>query len=64
MIILNNGKLCSKRQRAKNTGEKMIKKYEAPELELRYFTDEDVLTESEESIFPGDGWVKDPFAKE
>ena len=42
----------------------MIKKYEAPELELRYFTDEDVLTESEESIFPGDGWVKDPFAKE
>ena len=42
----------------------MIKKYEAPELELRYFTDKDVLTESEESIFPGDGWVKDPFAKE
>ena len=42
----------------------MIKKYEAPELELRSFTDEDVLTESEESIFPGDGWVKDPFAIE
>ena len=42
----------------------MIKKYDLPELELRYLTNEDVLTESEETVFPGDGWVKDPFTKE
>ncbi len=51
-----------KKQKAQE--KKMIKKYELPELELRYLTNEDVLTESEETIFPGDGWVKDPFAKE
>ena len=59
---MENYALKDKEQKTQE--KKMIKKYEAPELELRYFTDEDVLTESEESIFPGDGWVKDPFAKE
>ncbi len=43
---------------------KMIKKYEIPELKLQYLTNEDVLTESEEAVFSGDGWVKDPFDKE
>ena len=51
-----------KKQKAQD--KKMIKKYERPELNLRYLTNEDVLTESEETIFPGDGWVKDPFIED
>ena len=50
-------------QKQKNQEKKMIKKYEIPELELRYLANEDVLTESEDAVFPGDGWVKDPFEK-
>ena len=41
----------------------MIKKYERPNLELQYFTNQDVLTESEDAVSSGDGWVKDPFVK-
>ena len=51
-------------QEQRNQEKKMMKKYEIPELELHYLANEDVLTESEDEVFPGDGWVKDPFDKE
>ena len=43
---------------------KIVKKYKKLQLEIQYLENKDVLTESEEMIFPGDGWVKDPFSKE
>ena len=37
--------------------------YEKPTMMVTYLNDEDVLTESQETTFPGDGWVNDPFTK-
>ena len=51
-------------QKQRGQEEKMIQRYEMPELELQYFTNQDVLTASEEVVGPGDGWVKDPFVQE
>lgn len=39
----------------------MKKRYEMPNLNIEWLHENDVLTESQETIFPGDGWVKDPF---
>ncbi|MBO5737302.1 MAG: hypothetical protein J6S04_05795 [Clostridia bacterium] len=43
---------------------KSVKNYKKLHLEIHYLEAEDVLTESEEMVFPGDGWVKDPFTQE
>lgn len=37
--------------------------YEKPDLEIFYVSNQDVLTQSQESGY-GDGWVKDPFVEE
>ena len=44
-------------------GKYMKAQYEKPKLEMSYFNNQDVLTESQESGF-GDGWAKDPFEEE
>ena len=41
----------------------MKEQYEKPKLEIRYFNNQDVLTQSQE-LGAGDGWVKDPFAED
>jgi hypothetical protein len=43
--------------------EEMKKQYDQLRIEFCILNSEDVLTESQESIY-GDGWVKDPFTKE
>lgn len=42
----------------------MKKRYEQPKLKINQLSDAEVLTESEETVFEGDGWVKDPFFEE
>ena len=39
----------------------MKKRYEGLKAEINRWNENDVLTESAEPVFLGDGWVKDPF---
>ena len=42
----------------------MKKQYEEPNLKVDLWNCENILTESEEPVFSGDGWVRDPFEQE
>ena len=42
----------------------MKKRYKEPEVEIERLNAAEVLTESEEIVFEGDEWVKDPFFEE
>lgn len=42
----------------------MKNRYEQPKLKINLLSGAEVLTESEEPTFEGDGWVKDPFFEE
>ena len=42
----------------------MEKLYEEPMLEWRILNGNDVLTQSSDQIFEGDGWAEDPFTED
>lgn len=41
-----------------------MERYEKPTMTVTYLNDEDVLTNSQEMVLPGDGWVQDPFTRD
>ena len=61
MVCDTNGKREKRPITTKKGEVKNMEAYEKPTMTVTYLNNEDVLTESQETMFPGDGWVNDPF---